>query len=148
MRIAWTNDDNILRTGENGELNFLHLRSIKKKNALQKALVTYDDIRLSINRTGNLKCASWLTNRNCLGASLSFPKREIPKKNWKEFPNRTSHVPLGPSLHLDVDVLCTMWIPCSKKLFEFFFFKLWRIRCSFRGNILSSPLTTFQTVLH
>lgn len=90
-------------TEENDELNLQHLRSIKKKNPLQEALVTYDKIRLSINGTENLKCVSWLTNSKCLGASLSFPGKGIPRNNWQWFPTRRSHILLGPSLHVDTD---------------------------------------------
>jgi hypothetical protein len=61
VTLAQNNDENILGTREKDELNLLHLRFIKRKNALQKSLATFNKIKLSINGKGNLECASWLT---------------------------------------------------------------------------------------
>lgn len=93
---------------------FLHLSSIKKKNALLKALATYDEISLSINGIENLECASWPTNNKCLGASLLFPRKDIPRNNWQWFPKGSFHILLGPSLHPDVDDLHKMWTACIR----------------------------------
>lgn len=153
MGFVWSKDNKILWTEENDELNLLHLKSIKKKhakekkkekNALQKALATSDKIRLSTNGIGNLKCASWLINIECPEASLSFPRKDIPRNSWQWFSNRSSHILLGPSLHLDMDNLHRMWTTCIR---HSNFFTLWGITCPFRSNILSSPLT-FQAAFH
>ena len=74
----WTNGKSLLSSGERGEFDHLQLKFIA-------AILCniYDKIMLSVNEKKNLECASWTTNRNCLGTSLSFPEKTIPKDTWQ-----------------------------------------------------------------